>query len=164
MQGVHEEGAQSAEQMETAFAQPQVSSNQQQEAAVQRSMREHVAGQLMQHEWMTDIPEDLGLNWCTCSQSLDFMDPLFTSPYGLTPLKACTCQSSCCSMQACPASSRRSALSGHSVQKPHGELFQEGRDSASLPFPTSWRVSTDGLAPSQQVARPAQIAPGLSVS
>ncbi len=27
------------------------------------SMREYFAGQLMQHEWMTDIPKDLGRDW-----------------------------------------------------------------------------------------------------
>ncbi len=59
------EGAQRDEQMETGFARPLLRSEQQQDAKEQQSMRDHFAEQLMQHEWMTDIPEDLGHNWCT---------------------------------------------------------------------------------------------------
>ena len=36
------------------------------DAHTHQSVREQLANQLMQHEWLTDIPEDLGQKWCAC--------------------------------------------------------------------------------------------------
>ena len=138
------EGAQRDQQTAGGCVRPHVSSEQQQQSMVQQSMREHFAGQLMQHEWMTDIPEDLGHNWCACSS----FPPHADSSRCRLMQPSCRWQAPgrhlVCGMQACPASSRRSALPGYSVQKPHGKLLKEGCDSAPLPVATSWRISTDG--------------------
>ena len=38
----------------------------QSDAYAHQSVTDHLANQLMQHEWLTDIPEDLGQNWYAC--------------------------------------------------------------------------------------------------
>jgi len=58
----------------TQSMQPEPSSGQQQEAGAQQSMRNYFAEQLMQHEWMTDIPEDLAQNWCISAPKVNRLD------------------------------------------------------------------------------------------
>ena len=62
----------------TQSMQPEPSSGQQQEATAQQSMRDYFAEQLMQHEWMTDIPEDLAQNWCTSVSKVDCLDVMLS--------------------------------------------------------------------------------------
>ena len=66
LQDEQSEGAHWEERWETTCARP---STEQHQAMEQQSMRENFSRQLMQHEWMTDIPEDLGQDWCICSLS-----------------------------------------------------------------------------------------------
>lgn len=83
MNGVHGMQGQQKEEAETndlkeqaAFMAAQTSPEQHQMAGARQSMREYFAGQLMQHEWMTDAPQDLGQNWWEFQPWLDGLQTL----------------------------------------------------------------------------------------
>ena len=135
---------------QAAFMAAQSSPGQHQRAGARQSMREYFAGQLMQHEWMTDAPEDLGQNWWEFSAWLDGLQTLgagCTSDCYFAQNSFLSSWLSCLAMQDSPASPRGSAMPAHSFQGMHSELLQKGRDNAPLSLLAPRRLCTDWQAP-----------------
>ena len=157
MNGVHGMQGQQTEEAETnamkeqaAYMAAQPSPEQHQMASARQSMREYFAGQLMQHEWMTDAPEDLGQNWWDLQPCLDGLQTLgagCTLAAVLLMTSFLSSWLSCLAMQDSPASPRGSAMPDHSFQGTHSELLQKGRDSAPLSLLAPRRFCTDWQAP-----------------
>ena len=123
------------------------------DAHTHQSVRDQLANQLMQHEWLTDIPEDLGQKWCArlsayndnrihCHRHMCHRrgaDDLLGGEMYVA--------------QDCHAASGRPKMLDHSFQESHSELLQEGCYHTSLSVPASWRLSPDRRALPPNVAR-----------
>ena len=120
--------------------------NRRSDAKAHQSGRDYLASQLMQHEWLTDIPEDLGQNWCACLRAHN--DNRAHRHYHMCHQRVADHLPGCKMyvVQDCHAASGRPKMLDHSFKESHSELLQEGRDHTSFSVSASWWLSPNRQA------------------